>query len=322
MYARDPEQITPTNVGLSMAGLLPFVPSAAGVVVHHGTPHRWMPEPEFPEGRPRLDKIGTGEGAQAYGHGVYFAESPGVATAYRDELSRKYMKRGDELTTYGPLIDEVAQRTKEARPGMHPDQYQQVARNVVDDNLSIDDVEGMGEPFESLYAAAIKARGDDIKPHSGTLYELDLPDETVPSLLDYDAPAPKHLAENRMQFESPEQAVKAFLDTDYAQAFPSVHDVQSAKDALEEGMAKEWVEKQKRGSSFMNLLGAETGGALYGRAARLRGGPQEANAWLMEQGIPGLRYWDQMSRNAGEGTHNYVVWDQDLLNNMPILGVK
>src|SRR5690349_16750001 len=29
-------------------------------------------------------KIGTGEGAQAYGHGLYYAESPEVAASYRN----------------------------------------------------------------------------------------------------------------------------------------------------------------------------------------------------------------------------------------------
>jgi hypothetical protein len=42
-------------------------------IAHHGTPHVFAPEPGFPHGRFRLDKMGTGEGAQAYGWGVYFA---------------------------------------------------------------------------------------------------------------------------------------------------------------------------------------------------------------------------------------------------------
>ncbi|MBK8117396.1 MAG: hypothetical protein IPK44_24220 [Candidatus Accumulibacter sp.] len=41
----------------------------------HGTPHVWAPEPGFPHGRPRLDKMGSGEGAQAYGWGWYSADS-------------------------------------------------------------------------------------------------------------------------------------------------------------------------------------------------------------------------------------------------------
>ena len=34
-----------------------------------------------------MDSIGTGEGAQAYGHGLYFADSRGVAENYRDTLT-------------------------------------------------------------------------------------------------------------------------------------------------------------------------------------------------------------------------------------------
>lgn len=47
--------------------------------VFHGTPHDFN---EF-----SLSKIGTGEGAQAYGHGLYFAERPETAQTYRDALA-------------------------------------------------------------------------------------------------------------------------------------------------------------------------------------------------------------------------------------------
>jgi hypothetical protein len=44
---------------------------------------------EYPLGRFDMSKIGTGEGAQAYGHGLYFAENEGIARSYRDALSPK-----------------------------------------------------------------------------------------------------------------------------------------------------------------------------------------------------------------------------------------
>jgi hypothetical protein len=43
-------------------------------IAYHGSPHKFD---KF-----SMDKIGTGEGAQAYGYGLYFAESPGVAKSY------------------------------------------------------------------------------------------------------------------------------------------------------------------------------------------------------------------------------------------------
>ena len=51
----------------------------AGIKVYHGSPHDFD---KF-----SMDKIGTGEGAQAYGHGLYFAENEGVAKGYKDNLS-------------------------------------------------------------------------------------------------------------------------------------------------------------------------------------------------------------------------------------------
>ena len=52
---------------------------AKGITAYHGSPYDFD---KFD-----LSKIGTGEGAQAYGHGLYFAENPGTAQSYRDSLS-------------------------------------------------------------------------------------------------------------------------------------------------------------------------------------------------------------------------------------------
>ena len=53
--------------------------SGMGIRAYHGSPHDFD---KFD-----LSKIGTGEGAQAYGHGLYFAENEGVAKGYRDALA-------------------------------------------------------------------------------------------------------------------------------------------------------------------------------------------------------------------------------------------
>ena len=43
---------------------------------------------DYPLGRMRMDKIGTGEGNQSYGYGLYGAETEDVARTYRDTLSQ------------------------------------------------------------------------------------------------------------------------------------------------------------------------------------------------------------------------------------------
>jgi hypothetical protein len=55
--------------------------------VWHGSPHRFAATAKNPLGEFDPTKIGTGEGAQAYGHGLYFAENEGVAKGYRDNLT-------------------------------------------------------------------------------------------------------------------------------------------------------------------------------------------------------------------------------------------
>jgi len=52
-----------------------------GIDAYHGSPHGFE---QFDS-----SKIGTGEGAQAYGHGLYFAEHEPIARGYRDNLSPK-----------------------------------------------------------------------------------------------------------------------------------------------------------------------------------------------------------------------------------------
>jgi len=55
-----------------LAGLL-------ALTAYHGSPHKFS---KFD-----ASKIGTGEGAQSYGHGLYFAENPEVAKVYQRKLS-------------------------------------------------------------------------------------------------------------------------------------------------------------------------------------------------------------------------------------------
>lgn len=54
-----------------------FTEGPASIRAYHGSPHRFD--------RFDISKIGTGEGATAYGRGLYFAGNEGVARTYRDQ---------------------------------------------------------------------------------------------------------------------------------------------------------------------------------------------------------------------------------------------
>ena len=53
---------------------------------YHATRGLFAPEPGFPNGRFRLDKVNTGLGAQSFGHGIYIAEGKAGVTAYTEML--------------------------------------------------------------------------------------------------------------------------------------------------------------------------------------------------------------------------------------------
>ena len=55
------------------------------------------------------------------------------------------------------------------------------------------------------------------------------------------------------------------------------------------------------------------GSSLYQLLQKSAGHDGASNA-LREAGIPGLKYLDQGSRTAGEGSRNYVVFDDKLIN--------
>lgn len=101
--AFDPEMASSANLLAANAPTSAAAPSvqhiaqtaareqAPGIRAYHGSPHDFD--------RFDLSKIGTGEGAQAFGHGLYFAESKGTADFYRQKLSSD---GGDRISRSSP----------------------------------------------------------------------------------------------------------------------------------------------------------------------------------------------------------------------------
>ncbi|MDB9876192.1 hypothetical protein OAC75_01280 [Pseudomonadales bacterium] len=68
---------------------------------------------EFPLGRFDSGKIGTGEGAQAYGQGSYLAESEDLARGYRDQLTKPRVQRAQrQLRDSGNDVDLAIENAK------------------------------------------------------------------------------------------------------------------------------------------------------------------------------------------------------------------
>lgn len=140
---RNPEA-TATKVMDYAAQMNPMNP----MVVYHGSPHKFD---KFDS-----SKIGTGEGAQAYGHGLYLAESPETAAFYREKL-----------TSDGTLGGYKS--ANEAR--------QRILLKTAD----------RVEATDPQRAAKLRADAEAITP-GGALYKVDLPDSAIAKMLDWDKP--------------------------------------------------------------------------------------------------------------------------------------
>lgn len=117
----------------------------AGMVVFHASPHQFS---KFD-----MSKIGTGEGAQAFGYGLYFAENPKIAGSYFDDFSRGKMQPEGSASFYEVDIpDEVTDRV------MHRD------KPIAEQEIVIQKLEG--EPLDLLQpwlrADAKSSTGEEI----------------------------------------------------------------------------------------------------------------------------------------------------------------
>jgi hypothetical protein len=127
-------QLPPVAVTTVLAGIAAGAPGRAeagpikeaiskGIKLFHGSPYNFPPvrELEMPDGavvyqsmddavpegarvikehplgRFDMSKIGTGEGAQAYSRGLYFAEREATGQSYRDQLTKRRVQRAQSL---------------------------------------------------------------------------------------------------------------------------------------------------------------------------------------------------------------------------------
>jgi hypothetical protein len=156
-----------------LAGPLGFAP--AGITAWHGSPHVFD---KFDS-----SKIGTGEGAQAYGHGLYLAESPKVAKEYQAATSK------DRFITSNGFFDpselEHLNVKVKARSGDLDRAIEEARKYAVPDHDYPETAAKAARDLARLQA--LQASGG-IKVNQGSLYKVDLPDSAVAKMLDWDKP--------------------------------------------------------------------------------------------------------------------------------------
>jgi ribosomal protein S18 acetylase RimI-like enzyme len=277
----------------------------------HGSPHDFE--------RFSLQHVGSGEGASAYGHGLYFAENPAVAADYHDRLSEGRdvvkMKIGS-LAFSAPDFNYGRRAHVNTIENIRASLAEDMLANALETNAAgaagfqaavlkrldekIADYEQSGNYEEGVRAgkrlrAELEKPGAvsvEFTPTTGGVYQVDIPDEHLAKMLDWDKPLS----------EQPENVQQALADIAPDHYKPGADD----------------YDANERGEMIYNRLARilekeVTINSAVGSYSGFQASQEAASTALREHGVPGLRYLDQGSRDAGEGTRNVVVFDDAIV---------
>jgi len=255
-------------------------------ITWHGSPHTFE---KFDS-----SKIGTGEGAQAYGHGLYLAESPAVAESYKKALSYKDAVRNfrQEL----PDDADFSEVLDFANSGQLDPNKAEVLKQ-----LANNDWLGFDYPSQAISAAFKELHNFDASPelqkaiaNYGNLYKVDLPDSQITQMLDWDKPLS----------QQPASVQKGLASSESVRAYMADAEQQRQNLNASHPLRLDKIPSASKPYDATRMAGKEA----YTALAREYGNPRLVSERLKELGIPGLRYLDGSSRNLGEGSSNFVIF--------------
>jgi len=314
-----------TMAGGGVVSRMTDMPQGAilGANVFQGGPHKYGPEGAAES----LKHMSKGEGAQAYGWGRYDAQSQGVGRDYRRSLAGTHKVAeidGELIQGYAPSLKETKLSDREweilnevkgaAKTDLPNWASRAIARDAYIAKLhGVDKKEGfetaltkawgggdnlLTEPqranVEAFYDEVYSALPETNLRDAGYLYKHDLPDEDIARYLDWDAPlseqpesvraAVKNIVENPSQLDGELGAASRLFkgedmgfDSDYIQGITG--------DRLYNLIAALRTPGQAYASNFPTIKAGKRGF-------------QDASEALAKAGIPGLKYFDGMSRPA------------------------
>ena len=288
--------------------------------VWHGTPHRFPPTAKNPLGEFDPTKIGTGEGAQAYGVGAaYLAEAKDLAKHYRDVLAidprdsvnsvRAALSPSGNKDYWGagansPKLDDIyfeMKRHPNLQPYLNDSAFKKDIQKIINGTNSDGTV--------TDEAINILRRLDKTMPKpSGQLYKVDLADEQIPKMLDWDKP----LKEQKPILD----LLAAKLEGTKVGNALGVYKGNIPLLSLSGGNMAGATPASAIGRDFLRHLGdiaRKYDGNELNQIFRANGGKQDAavSQFLQQNGITGIKYLDAGSRGAGEGTRNFIPFDPE-----------
>ena len=276
----------------------------------------------------KLEKIGTGEGAQAYGYGLYFSDKEAIAEWYRNTLSSMGVDPQ-------PLKDAGMTVTEE----MMAASYIRTSNSAED--AARDWANWHGKPFNDDLIDTFKAA----QVSDGKMYKVGIaakPDD----LLDYDLPFSEQTP--AIQAALKKAGYKTERNMVVKEDGDNRFGVYETNDDGTETLLKHFTEPmlfkgplEKQAQDFIVEQNAEllnnTGGQILTKLAdqlgkTIRPVPLSADGTMMpteqiaskalfEAGIPGIKYLDNTSRDGAGTSSNYVIFDDSMIKILEKYGI-
>ena len=277
----------------AVRGAMKAAQAAPAIRAYHGSPHDFD--------RFDASKIGTGEGAQSYGHGLYFAEHPKVAQEYRARLAgvepmEELVVAGRRLSpsnrwNYSPRNNSIEENVLSTLlENLMLDEHGLRAAGPRANELAIETLRSRSKHYPEEWPEAVNAAASLEKKMTapggvrvsfgkqpGAMYEVEIA-QPRDRFLDWDAPMSRQSAPVQGSLRELFGQISADDVSGFLQS-----DINPGGDAYE-----------------------SIGKLITGSGQRIAS-PAAAKA-LQGAGIPGIRYLDQGSRDAGGGTSNFVMF--------------
>ena len=260
---------------------------AARIIAYHGSPHTFD---QFD-----LGAIGTGEGAQAYGNGLYFAENEEIAKYYQDTLG------GINQITSGNTASDISLAGRISKMfGNDGTNWDVNGRNIesIAKKFTVDTTEDptTGATIHTLRDGSKWINGGDWwdvseLPLESNMYQVAI-NANSDHFLDWDKPLseqPPKVREALQKFGIP--------------------------------FEEDWRLSNSTGGENTVDMRPVTGDSAYHKIASQFSSPTEASQALRDAGIPGIKYLDAGSRAKGDGSRNYVVFDDKMIDILKRYGI-
>jgi hypothetical protein len=313
------------------------------VSAYHGSPYSFD--------RFSLDAIGTGEGAQAFGWGLYFTDVESIARHYANTLSArndqiKLDTSIDNLSWFyndewQNIVHSIFSGLTDMQDAVHKfmesvgSRYEQAKEDVpffesrlqeiIDNNEGQDTYDLVHENYEAAKLAidqyeVLKREYDNgdlkVKKNQRNLYKVSLHEGKKPSDYTWLEWYDDIDRDNPAIKEVLEQAEKNQSWTNHFKKWIAVEYPSFAKDfntlnSSQKAMIVDDYEQSTGRKSNVEFR-LETGEDLYRKVQSMTGSEKEASLFLLRNGIDGIRYpADSLSGNPNSPGYNYVVFDEN-----------